>query len=196
MRVPTLAQLALLFFLGGTFLHFMIAGGRTLYTTDPENERGSLIGQVSFLITGTLVVWWLGAYVPIRPVNGVFAAGLLAVAIGLYEWARHTIWGRRFGYALGDHVPEALCKSGPYRFIRHPIYLSYMLAFLASAIALPHWLTAATLVSNVVLFSIAARSDERTIATSALAADYAAYRARAGMFWPRLSRSGIDRSTP
>jgi len=196
MRVPTPAQLTLLFFLGGTFLHFMIAGGRTLYTTDPESERGSLIGQVSFMISGTLVVWWLGAYVSIRPANGVFAAGLLAVAIGLYEWARHTIWGRRFGYGWGDHVPEALCMSGPYRFIRHPIYLSYMLAFLASAIALPHWLTTATLVSNVVLFSYAAHSDERTIDTSALAADYAAYRERAGMFWPRLSRSAPGRSTP
>jgi hypothetical protein len=34
---------------------------------------------------------------------------------------------------------------------------------------------------------LAARSDERVIAGSALAADYAAYRGRTGMLLPRLS---------
>ena len=67
----------------------------------------------------------------------------LALSVALYEWARQTIWGRRFGLGWGDHVPEALCASGPYRYIRHPIYLSYLLAFLAVLIALPHWITAA-----------------------------------------------------
>jgi hypothetical protein len=51
-------------------------------------------------------------------------------------------------------------------------------------VALPHWSTALLLVVNIVVFTIAARSDETAIAGSPLAADYAAYRQRAGMFWP------------
>ena len=106
-------------------------------------------------------------------------------SIALYEWARAAIWGRRFGIAWGDHVPEELCEAGPYRYVRHPLYLSYMLAWLAALVALPHWSTAVLLVVNVVVFTVAARSDEATIGTSPLAAAYAEYRGRAGMFWPR-----------
>jgi protein-S-isoprenylcysteine O-methyltransferase Ste14 len=86
-------------------------------------------------------------------------------------------------------VPEALCDEGPYRYIRHPIYLSYALAFLAVLVALPHWITALTFLFNFALTVGAARSDERVLAASALAADYASYRERTGMFLPRINRS-------
>ena len=81
-------------------------------------------------------------------------------------------------------MPETLCDEGPYRYIRHPIYLSYVLAFLAVLIALPHWITALSFLLNFALSVGAARSDERVLAGSALAADYAAYRERTGMFLP------------
>ena len=41
-------------------------------------------------------------------------------------------------------------------------------------------------VVNVAIFTHAAITDERTLARSAIAADYAAYRLRAGMFLPRF----------
>ena len=185
MSVPTLPHLILLFFLGGVFLHFMLAGGRTFYSANLENEPGALAGQMAFGFAGVIPIWFVGLYQPIHLANGVAAALLLLSAVGLYEWARHTIWGRRFGLGWGEHVPEELCESGPYRWIRHPIYLAYMLANLAAAIALPHWLTAAVLAINVMVFSHAARSDESRIAESPLAAVYADYRKRVGMFIPR-----------
>src|SRR5262249_54127776 len=118
--------------------------------------------------------------------NGIVAACLLVASLGLYEWARATIWGRRFGVGWADHVPEELCERGPYRFLRHPIYLSYMIAFAACFAAIPHWSTTLMLVFNVALFTIAARDDEKRIADSPLAASYAGYRKRVGMFFPRV----------
>ena len=113
--------------------------------------------------------------------------------MSLYEWARHIVWGRRFGIAWGDRVPGAVCADGPYRWVRHPLYLSYLIAYLAALVALPHWLTATVFLFNCPLFAHAARHDERQIAASALAADYAAYRERTGMFLPRFSRSAPGR---
>jgi protein-S-isoprenylcysteine O-methyltransferase Ste14 len=121
---------------------------------------------------------------------------LMVAAIALYEWARHTIRSRRFGVGWGDHVPEELCESGPYRWVRHPIYLAYQLAFLAAFVALPHWITLVLLAENVALFTHAASNDEATIATSGLAAAYVDYRKRAGLFWPRFNRATPGRSTP
>jgi protein-S-isoprenylcysteine O-methyltransferase Ste14 len=71
--------------------------------------------------------------------------------------------------------------------VRHPIYASYLLAFLACFVALPHWLTALMVVFNAALFAHAARDDEQRIAQSPLAGAYAHYRTRVGMFIPRVS---------
>jgi protein-S-isoprenylcysteine O-methyltransferase Ste14 len=182
--VPTLPHLVLLFFLGGVFLHFMLAAGRTFFWVDPEKEPGALIGQIAFVFGGVVPVWFRGLYQPIHLFNGVIAACILVASVAIYEWARATIWGRRFGIGWGEHVPDALCDTGPYRYVRHPLYLAYLLASLAAFVALPHWLTAALLVAYIALFTHAAFSDEAQIAQSPLSADYAAYRKRAGMFWP------------
>jgi protein-S-isoprenylcysteine O-methyltransferase Ste14 len=194
MIVPTLSNAILLLLLGGVFVHFMIAGGRTFYFKDAEREGpGAYLAQFSFLVSGTMLTWAVGLRMPM-PVTNQLAAVLMAMAsLALYEWARHTIWGRRFGIALGDHVPESLCDAGPYRYVRHPIYLSYMLAFLAMLIALPHWATALSFLVNLGVFVLVARSDERVIAGSGLAVDYAAYRDRTGMFLPRFSSAAPGR---
>ena len=191
MKLPMLPHFILLFFLGGIFLHFLLAGGRTFYTTARASEPASWIAELAFGMGGTATVWLLGLHRQIRVSNGIAALALLLASLALYEWARHTIWGRRFGLGWGTHVPEALCEAGPYRRIRHPIYLAYMLAYLAALVAVPHWLTTATFIGGVALFTQAAFSDEAGIATSPLAADYAAYRGRAGMFWPKRGRSPL-----
>jgi protein-S-isoprenylcysteine O-methyltransferase Ste14 len=186
MRVPTFPHIVLLFFLGGVFIHFLFAGARTFYTADAANEPGGAIAQGSFIFGGLFPIWLLGLYQPIRLSNGIFAACILVASIALYEWARATIWGRRFGIGWGMHVPEELCEAGPYAYIRHPIYVSYLLAFLAAFVALPHWITGLMVVANVALFTHAARSDERRLGSSALADEYASYRQRVGMFLPRM----------
>lgn len=190
--VPTIPHLVLLFFLGGVFIHFIQAGARTLHFKPGDAGPGAAIAQGMFMFGGIIPIWFVGLYQAIHLVNGIISACILAACIALYEWARHAIWGRRFGVGLGDHVPDELCETGPYRYIRHPLYLAYQLAWLAAFVALPHWVTAVLLVVSIALFTYMARDDETTIAASPLAAAYAVYRERTGLFWPRLSRARLS----
>jgi protein-S-isoprenylcysteine O-methyltransferase Ste14 len=110
----------------------------------------------------------------------------MAAAVCLYEWGRNTIRGRKFHIIYSDRVPEALCTDGPYRYIRHPLYASYITAFLAVFVMRPTLLATLVLALNVVFFTYGSVRDERAIESSSFAADYAAYKARVGRFFPRL----------
>jgi len=181
---------AYLFVLGLSFYYFVLAGART-FEVNPGDETPSGIAQFSFLITGTLGTLFLNFRNPLPFGNAIASAALLLAALSIYEWARRTVRDRRFHLAWTGDVPEAVCDQGPYRHIRHPFYSSYILAFVAVAVAYPGPISLAILLLNVVLFVHAAVTDERDLANSELAPDYAAYRTRTGMFLPRF---GVRRS--
>ena len=185
--LPTVPRLILVVVLGCSFAYFVGAGART-FTSSGTDDTGALWAQVSFGFSGALVTIWLGLVVPIRLYNGLAASAILVCSLALYEWSRHTIRGRSFYIAWSGDVPDALCDRGPYAYIRHPIYASYILAFLALLAAMPTLITVAVFVFNAGLFTHAALSDERSLASGTFAADYALYKKRTGMFLPRIVR--------
>jgi protein-S-isoprenylcysteine O-methyltransferase Ste14 len=179
--------LVFVFPLGACFYYFMLAGART-FEIAPDDDLSSGIGQFCFLVTGTLGTIFLGYRAEVSTLHAVAGGILMACALALYEWARHTIAGRRFAIAWSIGVPEAVCETGPYRYVRHPSYASYILAFAAQSAALPSPWTAAIFVFNAAVFAHASRADERTIAGSDLATEYARYKQRVGRFLPRLGK--------
>jgi len=48
-KIPPLPHLILLFFLGGVFLHFLLAGARTFARSGISDERGAGYAQISFV---------------------------------------------------------------------------------------------------------------------------------------------------
>ncbi len=179
---------AYLFVLGLSFYYFTLAGART-FEVNPGDETPSGIAQFSFLVTGTIGTLFLNVGKPLPLSNALVSATLLLAALALYEWARDVIRGRGFHLAWTGDVPDALCDEGPYRLVRHPLYSSYILTFLAVAVAYPGPISLTILVCNLGLFVQAAITDERSLARSDLASEYAAYKARTGMFLPRLNAS-------
>src|SRR5581483_9734062 len=81
-------------------------------------------------------------------------------------------------------LPARVTQHGPYRYVRHPFYASYMLVWIAGPIAAGRpWLLSTTLVM-LAIYIAAAKSEERKFEQSALAAQYESYQARTGMFAP------------
>jgi protein-S-isoprenylcysteine O-methyltransferase Ste14 len=79
----------------------------------------------------------------------------LAVAI----WARVYL-GKNWGMPMTQKLKPELVTSGPYRFIRHPIYSGILLAMFASALAVtPYWLIAGIVIG--VYFTCCAFVEEK-----------------------------------
>lgn len=169
------------------FLWFTMLARRTFLVPD-KGWPGIMLGAVSMISGFALGAWTTshGAYVQPLWAGGAFLA---ICSFVLYESARRVVTGRGFCSVLSGEVPQAVCTVGPYRYIRHPVYTSYLLAFLAFVVAFPGVQSAAVFLANLVFFVFAAAHEERTIAHSPLAKGYAAYRQVAGMFVPRFGRT-------
>jgi protein-S-isoprenylcysteine O-methyltransferase Ste14 len=123
-------------------------------------------------------------------VHGLGAAWFLSIALftaSLGVFAAAILASRRTPPTLAydNDSPNFLLNHGPYRYVRHPFYLAYVLFWLGTAIAVHSLAGWVAPVLMTALYIDAASREERKFASSELASAYAAYRARAGMFWPR-----------
>jgi len=113
--------------------------------------------------------------------------GLCVVSLLLFWWCILYTSRKRFTLAFSPDAPVFLDTQGPYRMARHPFYLSYMLFWVATALAVPGalpWLVPAILAA---LYTFAAMKEERKFTSSAMEREYRTYRMRTGMFFPMLT---------
>lgn len=93
----------------------------------------------------------------------------------------------RLRFAFDDVHPHSLVTEGPYGYVRHPFYVSYILFWIGWALAVSSLWAVLPVLILVALYIVAARTEEKNFARTPLAVDYAAYAARVGFFWPRLN---------
>jgi protein-S-isoprenylcysteine O-methyltransferase Ste14 len=150
-------------------------------------KEGSFSGRrrVPVVFAGTafvlLRVFQTGALAVHSPVLQVVGMILLLSGLGLAVWARIHL-GRNWGMPMTRKNDPELVTSGPYRFVRHPIYSGVLLAILGTALAT----NTSLLIAGVVLgiyFAYSASVEERML-TASFPAAYPSYRARTKMLIP------------
>lgn len=121
---------------------------------------------------------------------------LLASALALFVFAGALFWAAASAsrsaslkLLFDKSEPGGLLEAGPYRYIRHPFYASYILFWSGCALATLHWFNIAYAVLLIPLLAWGARTEEQSFAQSQLATAYEQYRQRAGLFWPLLRPS-------
>lgn len=67
------------------------------------------------------------------PVLGAIGAVVFGCGIALALWARVNL-GRNWGMPMSQKAEPELVTSGPYRFVRHPIYSGLLTAVLGTAL--------------------------------------------------------------
>ena len=108
---------------------------------------------------------------------------LFAAGLGLAVWARVYI-GRNWGTPMSQKADPELVTSGPYRWVRHPIYSGIILAMIGSGVGLSlFWLLAVVLVGGYFVYS--ATREERYM-TERFPDTYPSYKRSTKMLIPFL----------
>jgi protein-S-isoprenylcysteine O-methyltransferase Ste14 len=119
------------------------------------------------------------------------ALAIFAASLALFLWAAKTTRPGRLRLAFDPAPPGLVMQTGPYRYIRHPFYASYILFWLGCAVATVHPLMLIFLAAFGAINLTAACREERAFEMSPFAEQYMNYRKTAGLLWPKLAlRSG------
>lgn len=120
-------------------------------------------------------------------------AALYLVSGALFWWTIKTSIHRPLSAAFSPDAPEHLVQSGPYRFIRHPFYTSYLLTWIAGCLVAGQWWLLLTVAWMLITYIQASTVEERKFLRSPLSDAYRQYRRHTGRFIPNLIRL---RATP
>lgn len=167
----------------------LFAWGMARWFTRPEGVplRMRLLG-LSASLAAVLHLASL-ALRPNGPIALVLACLGFAAAAALFLWALRAVGPERLAIAFSPSAPGRLVAEGPYRWVRHPIYSSYLLAWLSGILASTTVATVASALWMAAFYVAAAREEERLLAR-AHPASHAAFVAGRGCFLPRWPRIG------
>lgn len=113
--------------------------------------------------------------------------GAIVFASALWVFRRsHKELGRNWSITLEIRDQHRLINTGPYAFIRHPMYTSFLLMGLGQALLLPNWIAGLSgLVGFAVLFFLRVGKEERMMLEN-FGPQYRAYMERTKRLIPYL----------
>jgi protein-S-isoprenylcysteine O-methyltransferase Ste14 len=126
---------------------------------------------------------WPWMYLPIAlPVR------FLGIILGFFSVVLlvqvHLALGRNFSSTLVIRQGHRLIRSGPYRFVRHPMYSAYLLLFVGAFLMSANWLVGSTGVAIITTLMTIRLVREEALLVERFGAEYEEYRRTTGMFLP------------
>lgn len=110
---------------------------------------------------------------------------LLAAYLLLFAWTHRSL-GKHWSGLLEIHEDHALVTSGPYQYVRHPMYTAFMLSGLGFLFLSANWLIAGIYVVAVVAMIAPRIAAEEAMMVERFGELYQQYIARTGRFLPRF----------
>jgi protein-S-isoprenylcysteine O-methyltransferase Ste14 len=183
-------QIAIYFIWTAWIVSWMAAAVWTSRTKRRPPFGEELISRV-FTVLGALMLF--GIYSPryisvltlwhVDLQTGWFLAVLTAAGFAFSWWARiylGSLWSGSITVKEGHHVVD----TGPYRFVRHPIYTGIIVASFATAIDKGTYVAIAGAVLMLVGWFIKARIEERFLRAELGAQAYDSYASKTAMLVP------------
>ncbi len=162
--------------------------GQGISRTREERLRMPLLKSFSFLgtIAGVLYVFapqrarW--ATLPMPVWLRWVGVGLGTAQLPLFAWTHHAL-GKNWSLALVTKEEHTLVSSGPYRWVRHPMYTVILLQSLAFFLVSANWVIGIAGLGTSIL-AVARVGEEEALMIEEFGDQYRAYMERTGRFVP------------
>jgi protein-S-isoprenylcysteine O-methyltransferase Ste14 len=160
-------------------------------------QREGLASQISYRVPIAVAIWlilyarhlspwWTGNILPYRGWFGWLGVAITVLGFALTFWARAILGGNWSG-VVTIKVNHELIRTGPYRFVRHPIYTGILLAMAGSALVYDQWRSVVGVALLGVSFTIK-RLKEEQFMRQTFGAQYDDYARTTGAIFPSLQR--------
>ena len=127
--------------------------------------------------------WLSRLSVPLPDLMRCIGVALGVVSLAIYAWSRATL-GREWSSQLEMREQHHLVTTGPYAWIRHPIYLALMSFMTSIALVTANWLFIALLVFSIVDLTLRIPREEEMM-VARFGDEYKAYMHRTGRLLPK-----------
>jgi len=111
-------------------------------------------------------------------------AALTATGVALAIWARSSL-GRNWSDKVVLKVDHELIRTGPYRYLRHPIYTGVLVAVAGTALMIAEWRGALAFVALATNYFVKARREE-VILAGKFGGAFEKHKRHTGFFLPGL----------
>jgi len=143
-------------------------------------------GTVLFVAVGLYIVFpertsWAYINLPVA----LRVMGIMIGFCALYGiFLVHRELGKYFSSSLVIKKGHKLVKTGPYRFVRHPMYTSYLLLFNAAFLITENWLLGSSGMAVIATLMTLRIGKEEAMLLEHFGQSYTDYRQTTGMFLP------------
>lgn len=188
--ITTVRTPALTVFVLPSIVHMLFAAGSFLVRDRPQRLEQSLFGRFVAYAGGFGVFVFIQFASIARPewlaVTSYPLVGVIGVLLGVTGvcieiWA---IWHLKFAFST-EPAARRLVTTGPYRYVRHPIYSGSCVAYVGLIMSRPTIALGIALVGWGMFARLRMRYEEAIL--ESVFPSYAAYRDRVGAILPRLS---------
>jgi protein-S-isoprenylcysteine O-methyltransferase Ste14 len=143
----------------------------------------------TWLVSTSSVLGFILAIYAIWSIDNIHAWAVLGVALQsaslfLFGWSIGTSGKRNLGLALNDNSSKRLITEGPYKWVRHPFYTSYILFWVANIAIASSLFTLFPAIFLISIYLHASRSEDRVLA-KLFADEYPTWHKRTGAFFPK-----------
>lgn len=156
-----------------------------------DNTRLKIFIVILGVLALGLLIWvinpgWMSWSAAILP-DWLRWSGIALVGAGLalLTWAHETL-SASFSGNLEIRAEHKLVTTGPYRWIRHPIYSAIVLWTAGLALLSANWFIGLIPLAFAMFFMVRVRTEEQMM-VEAFGKDYQEYIQRSGRFLPRVT---------
>ncbi len=152
------------------------------------SKLAGILGLIGFITIIAYVIepaWLSWAMLPLSFGLRWTGVGIALLGFGLLQWAQTTL-GKSWSDTPRMIREQTLVTSGPYQFIRHPIYTAFLLILGSTLLISANWLIGLAWISMTILEITSRIGFEESLMLEYFGNQYRQYMKRTGRLLPRL----------